>query len=388
MNDTSSQSPRRRLAGISRRHTLAALLAAGSLLAVAACGDDEPDTAATTVAATSPTTSAVPPETTAAPTTTEAVSETTAAPESTATETTEASSEDSPNAYCAAAAEINSLDGAPTLEQFQGYAALAPEGIADTVADVLAAYEGVDGDLDALGGNDEFLEWLDEIDVFETEYCGLAPEGEATTSKPDDPYCQIALELFNQDDFPTEEQLQAYSQVAPADIADPVAVVIAGFQAADGNFAELFSDPAFVEAIGAIEAFEFEYCGIGEAPAPPVEVDPNAIRVDVVATDYAFDFEVPTEAGRYSFVLNNAGQEPHIMILLQLEEGADLDAVIASEGEEGVVVSFESDLAVPGSEAIINADLVAGDWVLLCPIPNAEDEPHFALGMLHEFTIN
>ena len=384
MNDTQSQSPRRRIAATSRRHRGAALLAAASLLLVAsACGDDDTETPATTVAAAAPSTSEAAPETTAAPATTEAVSETTAAPETTMA----VSEESSDAAYCAAAEQINSLDGAPTLEQFRAYAELAPAGVADTVADVLAAYEGVDGELGALVGDDVFLEWLDEIDSVETGYCGFESEEEATTSKPDDPYCQIALELSNQGDFPTEEQLQTYADVAPGDIAEPVAVLLAAFKAADGDFNALFGDPEFVEAIDTLKTFEFEYCGIGEESTTDTQLDPNATRVDLVASDYEFDFDVPTDAGRYSFVMQNEGAEPHIMILLKLEDGAALDTVLESEGEEGVAVDLESDLAVPGGEAIITVDLDAGEWVLLCPIPNADQTPHFVLGMIQEITI-
>lgn len=364
------------------------------MLVASACGDDDTETSVTTVAAAATSTTEAAPETTAVPATTEAVSETTAAPETSAPETSApettmaVSEESSDAAYCAAAEEINSLDGAPTLEQFQAYAELAPEGIADTVADVLEAYERADGELDALMADAEFQEeWLEEIDSFETEYCGFESEEEATTSKPDDPYCQLALELFNQDDFPTEEQRQTYDELAPDEIAEPLAVVLAAFDGAEGNFEALFEDPVVVEALGALEDFEFEYCGIGEESTTDTQLDPNAIRVDIVASDYEFDFAVPTDAGRYSFVMQNEGAEPHVMILLKLEDGVALDTVLESEGEEGVAVEFDSDLAVPGGEAIITVDLDAGDWVLLCPIPNADQTPHFVMGMIQEFTI-
>jgi hypothetical protein len=305
-------------------------------------------------------------------------------PDTTMPETTEPSSD---AAYCQAAAEINSLDAAPTLEQVQAYAELVPEGIADTVAEVLAAYEAADGEIEALFGDDEFLDLINEISSFENDYCGFESDDTASTSRPDDPYCVAALEIYEQDDFPTAEQLQAYAEVAPADIAEPVAVVLAAFEAAGGDFAALFSDPAVGEALGAIEDFEFEYCGIGAGPSPETQLDPNATRVDVLATDYHFDFEAPTEAGRYSFVMQNEGAELHLMILLKLEDGAELDAVLESEGEEGVAVELSSDVAPPGAEAIVTADLDAGNWVLLCPIPTADETPHFVLGMIHEFTI-
>lgn len=76
------------------------------------------------------------------------------------------------------------------------------------------------------------------------------------------------------------------------------------------------------------------------------------------------------------------------MIFVQLEEGAILEEVMESEGEEGVIASYESDLAFPGTEVTATFDMEPGRWVMVCPIPNAEDVPHVALGMIHEFTIS
>jgi hypothetical protein len=75
------------------------------------------------------------------------------------------------------------------------------------------------------------------------------------------------------------------------------------------------------------------------------------------------------------------------MILAELEEGVTVEEVLASEGETGVIQVFESDIAPPGMEAVVTADLTPGRWVLVCPIPNAEGVAHAELGMVHEFTI-
>jgi hypothetical protein len=83
----------------------------------------------------------------------------------------------------------------------------------------------------------------------------------------------------------------------------------------------------------------------------------------------------------------NDGAEPHLMILAHLEDGVSIDEVMASEGDTGVIRSYESGIAVPGAEAVVSLDLEPGRWVLLCPIPNGEGTPHAALGMLHEFTV-
>ena len=54
---------------------------------------------------------------------------------------------------------------------------------------------------------------------------------------------------------------------------------------------------------------------------------------------------------------------------------------------DGVAEQYESSPATPGGEGVLSVDLVAGRWVLLCPIPGPTGTPHFADGMLREFTI-
>jgi len=126
----------------------------------------------------------------------------------------------------------------------------------------------------------------------------------------------------------------------------------------------VFSDPEVGAAFETIDAYESESCGLGggedEGPdqdASVTELDPNATRIDVAATDFAFDGDIPTESDRYSFVMQNDGEAVHLIILAKLAAGATMDEVMASEGEEGLEASYESDIAAPGAEAIVTADL-------------------------------
>lgn len=207
-------------------------------------------------------------------------------------------------------------------------------------------------------------------------------------------YCAAAEELNSQDELPTTEQIEAYAALAPPDIAEPMDVVMGLLAENDGDFTIVFGDPDGQAALEEITAFEAETCGLappdeGPPQDPSVTVlDPNATRVDVEASEYHFEAEFPTSAGRYSFVMTNGGEEMHIMILARLEEGAALEDALASEGEEGIAEEFESELAQPGAEAVVTADLTPGEWVLLCPIPGPNGAPHFTEGMIHEFTIS
>lgn len=216
-------------------------------------------------------------------------------------------------------------------------------------------------------------------------------DGTVAIDPADAEYCATVASINESPEPPTAEVIEAYMAVAPTELQEPLQLVLDTLEEADGDFMAVFADPEAGAALEEITAFESERCGSGES-GPPQDpmvtvIDEEATRVDVVASEYAFEAELPTTAGRYSFVMANDGDEPHIMILLRLEDGASVDEVLAAEGDDGVAESFESSPAGPGGEGVLTADLGAGTWVLLCPIPGPEGHPHFADGMIQEFTI-
>ncbi len=225
-----------------------------------------------------------------------------------------------------------------------------------------------------------------------------APSTEAGAAiAPDDEEFCAAAEVINAiEGFPTVEQVEEYAVTAPDELAEPIGVVLDLLREADGNFPAVFADPTGGEALEEITAVEAERCGTdgggGEdagAPQDPsvTQIDPAATRIEVEAIDYEFVGDLPSEPGRYSFVMTNAGAEPHIMILVGLDDGVTVDEVLDSDGEVGVVEEFESEVATPDGEAVLTVDLRPGNWVLLCPIPNADGAPHFVHGMIEEFTV-
>ncbi|MFV0308152.1 MAG: hypothetical protein ACK5OX_10470 [Desertimonas sp.] len=214
-----------------------------------------------------------------------------------------------------------------------------------------------------------------------------------TTSAPAEQreLCAIAAEIDESAEPPTMEQMKRYRDAAPPELQTPTQVVIDAVAAADGDFTAIIADPDAAAAIEQIGTIEAELCGSGD-DGPPQDpsvtvIDEDAARVDVTATEYAFELDAPTEAGRYSFVMTNDGEEPHIMILVRLEEGVALGDVLAAEGDEGVAETFESSPAMSGEEGVLTANLGPGNWVLLCPVPGPEGHPHFVDGMIEEFTI-
>lgn len=118
------------------------------------------------------------------------------------------------------------------------------------------------------------------------------------------------------------------------------------------------------------------------------EIDPDATRVDVSATEYAFAFEAPA-AERSSFVMTNDGAESHVMSLAKLADGTTLEQFLETDDDQDLTSEeYESDVAQPGSEAVVTADLSAGQWAMICYLPTSDGQPHYERGMAETFTVD
>lgn len=194
-------------------------------------------------------------------------------------------------------------------------------------------------------------------------------------------YCALVEEIG--EGLPTDEQFDQILAVAPEEIADNLAVVVAAVRE---DPAGAFDDPDVTANFPAIEAYESKVCG-GQSPA---EVDADAQVVPVAASDYAFEMLATPEAGAVSFVITNEGEELHEMILARLAGDTTVDEALASEDPvvEGLVeeAGFAGSIAA-GAEAVINADLTSGRYVAVCFIPAPDGLPHSEKGMIAEFTV-
>jgi hypothetical protein len=80
-------------------------------------------------------------------------------------------------------------------------------------------------------------------------------------------YCEFSKSLDDQEDFPTNDQLDELSDLAPAEIADDINFVVDRFKDADSDeqaMIEMFDDPDVTERVENIEAFEERECGRDE----------------------------------------------------------------------------------------------------------------------------
>lgn len=127
----------------------------------------------------------------------------------------------------------------------------------------------------------------------------------------------------------------------------------------------------------------------------------NVLRI--TAREYEFDVEGDVDAGALSIAVANDGAEFHELAMSKLADGKTLDDARAAlenatddHDEDPLAGITEGDAVIddlggaqaPGTEyAISGTGVEAGDYVLMCYVPNAEGESHYTLGMLTGFTI-
>lgn len=125
--------------------------------------------------------------------------------------------------------------------------------------------------------------------------------------------------------------------------------------------------------------------------APAAEPTPTTT---LTLADYKFDFSTPLKSGENVIRVENAANQPHEVVLIKLAPGktlkdfqawlpvSDKDPNIPGTPAGGVVG------LVKGQHAFFTAKLDAGDYVLVCFLPDSKDgKPHFAHGMVQAFKI-
>ncbi len=301
--------------------------------------------------------------------------------------------------YCRLATELNAGDF-PTVDQLTAYQEVAPDDIQDQLAIVVPAFiAAVDsGNPQSVFADPEVAPALEIITSFEIETCGpevAGDEADEIASGDIDAefadWCTVAAQIEDEP-VPTEELLGALEVNAPDEISGDVDIVVAAFR--EGIAA---GDPGLglvresYERIVVINTFNAEHCGIPQDPGdfqdPAItEPDPEAAQVAVSATEFAFAFDPPA-AGPTTFTMTNDGELSHVMVILQAAEGFTAEQAFGSEDEDAVAAFFGSYVALPGDDEVLTVDLVPGEYMMFCYIPNADGTPHLAHGMTQAFTV-
>lgn len=117
-------------------------------------------------------------------------------------------------------------------------------------------------------------------------------------------------------------------------------------------------------------------------------------KADVVLTlkDYSFEFDRPVTTAVKRIRVENAAQQSHEALLIALDEGKSIaDFMNWLQTEQGPPpgrpIGGTTGFA-QGEVNIINVELAAGKYALICFVPDARDgKPHIAHGMVQEFTV-
>lgn len=107
----------------------------------------------------------------------------------------------------------------------------------------------------------------------------------------------------------------------------------------------------------------------------------------VTAADFSFQLPASVPAGVMRLTLKNDGVVDHHAMFMRLNddaEMADLEAAL-TQADFGAVFAFSQSLGGPevgpGEQASVIADLPAGQYQVICVIPEADGTPHYMMGM-------
>ncbi|MBX3142196.1 MAG: hypothetical protein KF813_00455 [Trueperaceae bacterium] len=124
---------------------------------------------------------------------------------------------------------------------------------------------------------------------------------------------------------------------------------------------------------------------------------PNAPTADVRVemADFAFALPATVAAGQQTWQVVNSGNQIHHLILMRLNDGVTFDDLMAFMGAGGppsgpppFQMAITTDLLTNSESNFFLVDLAEGNYVAICFLPDEDSgAPHFALGMMQEFSV-
>jgi len=195
----------------------------------------------------------------------------------------------------------------------------------------------------------------------------------------DEAYCQARIDaeiaINAEDPEALNEALTAFEDNAPADLEDATTTFV---DAAREDPAALFEDPEVQEAGMEISEAVYNDCGFEQ--------------VEVTGLDYSFE-GIPEEvtSGDVAFQFTNDGEEPHEMLIVRINDDADMtiDEIIELPQREAqeLVTSEAATFAEPGGTDWTMNNLEAGSYAALCFVETADGVPHVVEGMVYPFEV-
>lgn len=114
--------------------------------------------------------------------------------------------------------------------------------------------------------------------------------------------------------------------------------------------------------------------------------------VTIKLSDYAFDPSTPLTAGHHVIRVENAGPQPHEMVMVKLDAGKTMQdfaqwALKLQGPPPGQPMPGASPMS-PGEANTLTVDLTPGEYGFICFVGDAKDgKPHLAHGMVKQFTV-
>ncbi len=118
-----------------------------------------------------------------------------------------------------------------------------------------------------------------------------------------------------------------------------------------------------------------------------------AADVTIKVADYGFEPSQPLTPGHHTIRVDNAGPQPHELVLLKLAPGKSVGdfGKWATEGMKGPPPAMPLGgvgVIQNGASGVFTADLAPGDYGLICFVPDVKDgKPHLAHGMIKQFKV-
>lgn len=131
----------------------------------------------------------------------------------------------------------------------------------------------------------------------------------------------------------------------------------------------------------------------GAKPVPAFTPPPGAHLVTVVAHEYGFSMPASIPAGLTTFLLRDAGQQWHHLMIARLDDGktlGDFMQVVSHPDQPAPAwVHMVGGPNAPDPGQTSNATLVLkpGNYVAFCVIPTPDGTPHIMHGMVLPFTV-
>jgi len=132
---------------------------------------------------------------------------------------------------------------------------------------------------------------------------------------------------------------------------------------------------------------------VTEASSTAASQMPTA-DVTIKLVDYDFQPSQPLKAGRQKIMVENAGPQPHEVVLLKLAAGKTTEdfARWAEHGMKGPPPAQPLGgvtMLDKGAQGWFTADLTPGDYGFICFYPDVKDgKPHLAHGMMKNFKVS